>query len=343
MTWYNLSKWGWMEPEPKPSQSSTTPPAVSDSSESPKASTSAPDSTSSSTSADWYDWDYAPLDPQPHLPGDKVELTREELKRHTEQGWSSYKAGWRTLHPPSPPKPANPHPGELGQVMKFSYDTETPPEWPTYNVKWTPMPPPPAVPKIVLHPEQVKLLQAENWDLGGFNFPKDISSPDPNPPTKASKPKRNPHSRPTRPIGSKTSNTSNPSAHMPYPYGGLAHNALVRENLDPTWAPTNEPASNAEQPSPNTNSSLSLTQWFDTLMGLSGRLTPKRSPDRATTLARIGPDALKRKFICTHLARCTRNSVCPALRSTWLVDRALRPDAPLSSIASMILAAHRMR
>lgn len=178
--------------------------------------------------------------------------------------------------------------------------------------------------------------------------PEDISSPVPKAPMKASKPKPNRSWRATRPTGSKTSNTSKASeltdCLSPDAVRSAAAKASKSEWAGPaSSARTSASAESAMSSSPSTNSSLSLTQWFDTLMGLSGLLTPKPNPGRATTLERIGPEELKRKFISGHLRGCTRNSTCHALRWTLLPEGALRPGVDLSFIASMILQAHGMR
>jgi hypothetical protein len=144
-----------------------------------------------------------------------------------------------------------------------------------------------------------------------------------------------------KPTGFRTLNTSNPSGRTYFRYQDRAQTAMAKENPDPPLERTSGFANSADSASPNMSSSLSLTQWFDTLMGLSGRLTPKRSPGRATTLGKIGPEKLKVKFICTHLAHCTRMKECQDLRSTWLRGKVLRPNADVSFIASTILAAHR--
>lgn len=165
------------------------------------------------------------------------------------------------------------------------------------------------------------------------------SSPAQSAPIPPSKPRRRPRSRPTMPITYGTSNTWNQSARTYYSYPDFAR--IAQGRVSPRSRRTNESAGNATGNSRSTNSSLSLTQWFDTLMGLSGRLTPRRSPDQATMIERVGPEGLKAAFISGHLRRCTQTNECRVLSSTWFSGPAQRCEGDLSSYASMILAAHR--
>ena len=183
--------------------------------------------------------------------------------------------------------------------------------------------------RMALHPEQLKALQRDNLDLH-------LSGP-----MKTSRAKPKPRWRPTRRTTSKTTNTSNLSVHIPLQLSESALIAAEKAFKSSTFNRTKESVRTADESTASTASSLSLTQWFDTVMGPSGRSTPRPNPSRATTIGKIGPLGLKRKFICGHLATCTRTKECRALYSTWFRGGALRPGADLSSIASMILDSHR--
>lgn len=158
---------------------------------------------------------------------------------------------------------------------------------------------------------------------------------------KTSKPSVKVHSPLTKPTTSGTTSTWNLNEHQHWIYQTDAPSAGHMVSEASTSPQNLAGATPATGPTPDTNSSLSLMQWFATQTGRSALSTPKPKTGRVTTLEKIGPARLKLKFICTHLNNCTRMRKCRALSSMWLRGGALRRDADPHSIAMMILAAHR--